>query len=437
MASNSNRDKDQSLLDRLNALKGTNLNLDLDTSKNSLGTPISPFAPPGKQARDDALSARLRSLRDKSQDTPPPAGSSASPSTAAGVSTIPPPTADDSTRASVPAAAVAQPPSKVSTSHRTGVAASGPFSTFSPPEVEEDDDPLFASDAKDLDDLLEGLEDLGLPEEEAAGAAEQTEKEPQGASGPPNLDAQLTEAQRTATLFAKFEKQVSKRLDRAGLGVAAADILDGEDGDDKNDDDSDGEEIRREADDALLRALDELSLETTRLPAASADAKPSSGLGAGDPEGGSKPGAGEGEDEDFSLPTPPSTLPPAFEEEDGTEKGRRRRRGSADFEADFSSRLARLRGERGAAVAADELGLPSVPSYKPGDVDKTTRLTTRTGYTDDDVKNWCILCLEDATCRCEGCDDDVYCERCWWGMHVGPSADYDARGHRRWKFTKK
>lgn len=318
--------------------------------------------------------------------------------------------------------------------------ASGPFSTFSPPEV-EDDDPLFASDAKDLDDLLEGLEDLGLVEEEVVGAEKQTGKEPQGAPARPNFDEQLTEAQRTAALFARFEKQVSKRLDKAGLGAAAADILDEEEGDDKNDDDSDGEEMRREADDALLRALDELSLETTRLPATSEEAKPSSSPEAPeDPDGGSKSsaaaGAGGDEDEDFSLPTPPSTLPPALEEK-GAEKGRRR--GSADFEADFSSRLAKLRGERGATATAatDELGLPSVPSYKPGDVDKTTRLTTKTGYTDDDVKNWCILCLEDATCRCEGCDDDVYCEQCWWGMHVGPSADYDARGHRRWKFTKK
>ncbi|KAL8393108.1 hypothetical protein RB595_003051 [Gaeumannomyces hyphopodioides] len=453
MASDSNRDRDQSLLDRLNALKGTNLNLDLDTSKNALGIPISSFAPASKEARDDALSARLRSLRDKSQDAPPPAGSSsASPSAAAaGVSTPPAPAAD-LTQAPVPG--VAQPPSKVSTPHRAGVRApterhapipppraGGPFSIFSPPEVE--DDPLFASDAKDLDDLLEGLEDLGLAEEdegeeeeggvaEGAGRGQAATKQKQGGASVPDFDEQLTEAQRTAALFARFEKQVSKRLEKAELGEAA---VPDEEGDGKDDDDSDGEEMRREADEALLKALDELSLEATRP-----EAKPSPGPEApGGAEGGRRAGGDEDDDGEFSLPTPPSTLPPPVSEEGGGGGGKGRRRGSADFEADFSSRLARLKAGRDAAAAAadDELGLPSVPSYKPGDVDKATRLSTKTGYTDEDVKNWCILCLEDATCRCEGCDDDVYCEQCWWGMHVGPVADYDARGHRRWKFTKK
>ncbi|KAL8304983.1 hypothetical protein RB597_004059 [Gaeumannomyces tritici] len=462
MAGDSNRDRDQSLLDRLNALKGTNLNLDLDTSQNALGIPISSFAPAPKEARDDALSARLRSLRETSQDAPPSAGSSAASlsavTAAAGVSTPPAPAAD---LGKGPVPRVAQPPSKASAPHRTGATApterhaptppppraGGPISTFSLPDVE--DHPLFASDGRDLDDLLEGLEDLGLAEEdeevEGAGGGQTTAtKEKQGGAPVPSLDEQLTEAQRTAALFAKFEKQASKRLEKAELGEAAG--L-GEEGEDKNDDDSDGEEMRREADEALLRALDELSLEGTRPPAPEAGTGPEHPGGAED-GGRSAAAAGAGGDEDgeFSLPTPPSTLPPPVSGEEGGGAGKGRRRGSADFEADFSSRLARLKAGRdaGAPAAAaaaaddddDELGLPSVPSYKPGDVGKTTRLTTKTGYTDDDVESWCILCLEDATCRCEGCDDDVYCEQCWWGMHVGPSADYDARGHRRWKFTK-
>ncbi|KAJ2992984.1 hypothetical protein NUW58_g1984 [Xylaria curta] len=50
---------------------------------------------------------------------------------------------------------------------------------------------------------------------------------------------------------------------------------------------------------------------------------------------------------------------------------------------------------------------------------------------DEDQRTWCVVCLEDGTVHCLGCDagDDVYCARCWKEMHVGPRAGYDERGH--------
>ena len=43
----------------------------------------------------------------------------------------------------------------------------------------------------------------------------------------------------------------------------------------------------------------------------------------------------------------------------------------------------------------------------------------------DEMDNWCIICNQDATCRCVDCDDDAYCSRCWREGHVP-----DLRDHR-------
>lgn len=116
---------------------------------------------------------------------------------------------------------------------------------------------------------------------------------------------------------------------------------------------------------------------------------------------------------------------------------------SANLETDLAARMAALRLPNSKTAKNEDdddgggggLGLPSVPTANP--TDKTrNRLTSTTRYTDDDASTWCTVCLEDATLRCLGCDDDVYCTRCWGEMHVGPAAAFDDRTHKAVLFDK-
>jgi len=125
---------------------------------------------------------------------------------------------------------------------------------------------------------------------------------------------------------------------------------------------------------------------------------------------------------EFSLPTVPTDIvdPVPSSETDS----------ALGFEADIAARMAALRG-----LSTDAFGMPSVPAFQPADR-PLPGVMKRTGYTDEDEKTWCVVCLEDATIRCVGCDDDVYCARCWRDMHVGPAAGFDERGHKWVKFNR-
>lgn len=156
----------------------------------------------------------------------------------------------------------------------------------------------------------------------------------------------------------------------------------------------------------------------------------------------SQPGGGEDDSEaGLSLPAVPTALV-----DPAPTSGRVPGGGGEDpFESSIAARLAALKGTAAPIIHTDELGLPSAPTFRPEDNRPAPRLGRGPaprggGYTDADQKTWCIVCLEDGTIRCLGCDDDgggggdVYCARCWKEMHVGPSAGYDERGHAWEKF---
>lgn len=163
-------------------------------------------------------------------------------------------------------------------------------------------------------------------------------------------------------------------------------------------DDSDGESMTRETSDVIARYKDEVELDA----------------GLQDTE--TPPGHEAARDHPPSIELPSAP---------GTETST-----SSTQIADLTARMAALRHSSAEAQGL----LPSVPTSKP--TKSVKRLTSKTGYTDDDMDSWCTVCLEDATLRCLGCDEDVYCTRCWREMHVGPAAHFDDRSHKATQFTR-
>ncbi|KAG2221736.1 hypothetical protein INT45_007142 [Circinella minor] len=48
----------------------------------------------------------------------------------------------------------------------------------------------------------------------------------------------------------------------------------------------------------------------------------------------------------------------------------------------------------------------------------------------DEMDDWCIICNEDATIECKGCDNDRFCDPCWFDGHRSDMADYEAMKHK-------
>jgi hypothetical protein len=82
------------------------------------------------------------------------------------------------------------------------------------------------------------------------------------------------------------------------------------------------------------------------------------------------------------------------------------------------------------------LSLPSVPmGMKPT---KTSSGTAKpqVGFTDEEIDTWCIICNDDATLKCTGCDGDLYCMNCWLEGHRGEDAGAEERRHKAVQFVK-
>jgi hypothetical protein len=117
--------------------------------------------------------------------------------------------------------------------------------------------------------------------------------------------------------------------------------------------------------------------------------------------------------------------------------------------------------EKRSEADSSVLNLPSVPSgpstqatpSKDTDDDLLARLNAlkvgsagtvgpRTGAwpsqdgKDDDDETWCIICCDDATVKCLGCDGDLYCGNCWNEGHRGEAAGREERGHKAVLYQK-
>lgn len=123
-------------------------------------------------------------------------------------------------------------------------------------------------------------------------------------------------------------------------------------------------------------------------------------------------------DTGFALPSAPTELP-----EDDLAR-------TQAIEDALTARMAAL-----AAPQTDSLGLPSAPSFSPRK--KPAVASNLQQRLDDEIDSWCIICQDDATLRCTGCDGDLYCQNCWMEGHRGESAGFEERGHKAILYTKK
>lgn len=163
-----------------------------------------------------------------------------------------------------------------------------------------------------------------------------------------------------------------------------------------------------EADDIVRRMLDELSFEKANTPPPA-----------------ERPSHQTDDDNDgFSLPSAPSTLPTPSPQSVLTSKK------SQEFESNIAARLAALKG-----LNTNDLGLPSAPSFKPSD-QPLKGVVKKPTYTDDEIDTWCVICSEDATVRCIGCEGDLYCATCWKEGHMGPDAGMEEKGHKWARYRK-
>ncbi|RMZ66659.1 zinc finger FYVE domain containing [Pyrenophora seminiperda CCB06] len=120
----------------------------------------------------------------------------------------------------------------------------------------------------------------------------------------------------------------------------------------------------------------------------------------------------------LTLPSAPKSLP-----EDDFDR-------TQALEDDFTARLAAL-----SAPHTDSLGLPSAPSFAPRR--KPPFSTNLQNKVDEEIDTWCIICQDDATLKCLGCDDDLYCQNCWMEGHRGEAAGLEERGHKAVLYSKK
>ncbi|KXX80182.1 Abscission/NoCut checkpoint regulator [Madurella mycetomatis] len=392
---------DQSLLDRLNALKPTSITI----SKPEDAAAIPALEQHQPASREDALTARLRTLRNQtcnndSVGTVPDL--SAGGKSDGGCQTPQPPTKP-------------KPPALVSRASERKVAAEAlsPPGTAGPGAAQKRGQYRFLeaeANADDEDALDELLESLGDEDFDLAADGDVDSLPDCGPSGDGNKLADLVES-----------LQEDSAPDKSAVPH-------------EDDDDSDGEQMARAVETVLSQLQDEINSLPSPSAAGEENEKPPPGEASSVPSTEGDVVDGHADDATLALPAVPTQLVDPVTDAKEDEQDRRK---SIDFENDISARLASLRG-LGNGTALDAFGLPSVPTFRPQDrpTSTNTKGLRSTKYTDEDQSTWCIACLDDATIRCVGCDNDVYCARCWREMHVGPSAGYDERGHQWVKFAR-
>ncbi|KAK6214847.1 hypothetical protein QIS74_07866 [Colletotrichum tabaci] len=425
---------DNSLLDRLSALKGgTGSGVSFNRSSNALNVSLTGIEPAKPASKEDALAARLRSLRNtpEREESPLTAQPQAAKVTAnsrlnhqktylthgepASLSS----TSPDSARLPHTEPATAAPPQ---TSSRSPAPSPAPALPAVHAESEDDVDPLLRTDDKTLEDLLSDEDLLDV-----SGPQSRWRFDPKSESA--KVNSLLDELSKTSV-----DQRALSWKGSAGECEGARDA--------HSDDESDGEVMSREVENLLSQALDDAKLNShsEKMPGPPSPGRSQSAPGHGNHRFSQDDNEGDGDgDLGLSLPSVPSTFAAPKADDDGpgglslpsVPLGAPKHDAESDFDNDITARMAALGG---LGSSSDAMGLPSAPTFQPADR-AVKRLTSKTGYTDEDAETWCTVCLEDATLQCLGCED-VYCARCWHEMHVGPAAAFDDRTHKAVRFVK-
>ncbi|KAE8451069.1 hypothetical protein EG329_004741 [Mollisiaceae sp. DMI_Dod_QoI] len=284
--------------------------------------------------------------------------------------------------------------------------------TFPPAPLEEpDSDPLrnpLETDDKTLDELLADLgpEDQWTLNPDDPADIQKLLNEAKSAlpdNGPELVSNDHEEAGRTSAPSKPDKQYLSRDLD---MSVFA---LEDSRGDAKDTKHTKLEDESREAQDIIARMLDEVKLERS-LESKGGDESPP------------MPDSGDEEESALTLPSAPTKLPDPPADSDSSKK-------SLDFESDIAARMATLRG----LGPTNSLGLPSAPTFSPSDKPVEGLMKK---FTDEELDTWCIICQDDATVRCIGCDGDLYCASCWKEGHMGPDVGFEERRHKWTKYKK-
>ncbi|KAF2846849.1 hypothetical protein T440DRAFT_457654 [Plenodomus tracheiphilus IPT5] len=189
-----------------------------------------------------------------------------------------------------------------------------------------------------------------------------------------------------------------------------------EDTEDEDDVEEDGKKKTEddEADDVIARVMAELEISRKYDPPSPPSEEDNPSTQKNKPADDTKEG-------DLTLPSAPTDLPEY--DFDRTQ----------DIEDAFTARLAALSDP--SPSQTDSLGLPSAPSFSPRK--KPAVSSNLEERLDEEIDTWCVICQDDATLRCIGCDNDLYCQNCWMEGHKGESAGFEERRHKAVLFVKK
>lgn len=319
-------------------------------------------------------------------------------------------------------------------------------------EDENQDDPLRNATMSNLDDktLDELLADLGIEDEWKLGDDEPdevrnllSEAKSLGGSVVAKADSDLlrrkTEFEKQHSDDGKARAEWKKDDLSKGIDFSVFKTLDDEDEEDEGDEDDkdivkwkvtnarDSVEQKKkrdteedeEADEIVRRMLDEVALEPKTPPRSLSPPPPPPPPKDNLPP--KKQDANNSTENPFTLPSAPTQLP-QISQPQGTSIE------DTTVDADLAARLSALSG-----LSTNNLGMPSAPSFKPSENQKKETyggLNKYEKFTSDDIESWCVICSEDATVVCHGCDGDLYCAGCWKEGHMGSDAGVEERGHK-------